>query len=97
MHNINLGGFYWLPCQVKPGAFSEEVFVIIASDLGDWFGFIPMSHLRNQIPEGKTHVRAQIIDVSEDRFRANIPGEPVENSLYENLISAADKLDPIPA
>jgi hypothetical protein len=38
------GAYTWLPCEVEPGPFSDERWVRIASEFGDWVGYVPVSY-----------------------------------------------------
>lgn len=94
---LHVGDCIWIPCEVKPGPFSDERRVRIASDSGEWLGYVPVSYLQEPILEGQTKIRALIVDVSQDTFCAKIPGERVAGKFYGALISRAQAFDPVPA
>ena len=88
------GHLVWIPCEVKPGPFSDERIVRINSDRGPWVAFVPVDALREPITEGSTAVRAVIVRVQGGRFKAKVAGEPVTSSVYEGTLS---RVEPIAA
>jgi hypothetical protein len=86
---LTIGSYIWLPCEVKPGPFSDERLVRVKSALSDWLGFVPTSSLKEPISEGRTQVTAVIVELRNDRLRAQVSGVPVANSLIEDEISRA--------
>ena len=95
LSNIHVGGYVWIPCEVKPGTFSNEVFILVKSEFGDWVGFTHVSNLQNQSHHGNNSVKAKIIDMAEDRFRASISGESLANTLCVNSNSVAQPIDTV--
>ena len=89
-----VGHLVWIPCEVKPGPFSDERIAKIHSDSADWVGFVPVHSLRDPITEGRTYVRAVITALSDRRFVAKIAGEPVASSTFEGTLS---RVEPIAA
>ena len=72
---IDTGDEIWISCEVKPGPFSNERMVLIQGiDDPPWFGFVNESMLDDPIREGKTFIRAIIIEITEDWFKAQLPG-----------------------
>ena len=71
------GATIWLPCEVKPGPFSNERMVRVAMQCDPWVGFVDTQFLRESIVEGSTAIRARIVDLSGDSFLASLPGDPV--------------------
>jgi hypothetical protein len=88
------GHLVWIPCEVKPGPFSDERIVRINSDRGPWVGFVSTDALREPILEGSTAVRAVIVRVEGNRFNAKVAGEPVTSSTFEGTLS---RVEPIAA
>lgn len=82
-----VGRIVWLPCEVKPGPFPNERMIRVASDQGDWVGFVPVDSLREPVEKGNSSVRAVLVDVEGDGFRARIAGEPVASSFFEGRLS----------
>jgi len=83
------GSFIWIPCEVKPGPFSDERRVRLSSAIKEWVGFVPVSVLQAPILEGETKIRVFVVEVQNDRFSAKIPGEGIGSTLYGDLISRA--------
>jgi hypothetical protein len=92
--SFEAGHLVWIPCEVKPGPFSDERLVRINSDRGPWVGFVPVAALREPVAEGSTAVRAVIVRVQGSRFNAKVAGEPVTASLVEGTLS---RVEPIAA
>jgi hypothetical protein len=91
--NYAPGGQIWIPCDVKPGPFSDERIICVSSSRGEWVGFVHVNALREPILEGETFVRAVIVSVgSTGSFNAKIPGEPVTSSLFEGTLSRVKPL-----
>src|SRR5437763_15953171 len=77
------GRIVWIPCEVKPGPFSDERIVRILSERGEWVGFVHTGALRDPVMEGSTFVRAVIVNVEGGGFTAKVAGELVTSSLIE--------------
>jgi hypothetical protein len=92
---LNTGNVVWIPCEVKPGAFTNERKVLLSSSFGEWIGFVPVSFLEEPIVEGATNVRATIISVQNGSFSAKIPGEGIGATLYQDLTSKVKAFDTI--
>jgi hypothetical protein len=92
--DLRAGKLVWIPCDVKPGPFSNERIVRLRSDRGDWLAFVLVDALRDPIVEGSTFVRAVIIDVNGSRFYARVAGEPLASSLFEGSLA---RVEPIAA
>ena len=93
---IDAGNVVWIPCEVKPGPFSDERQVKLSSSWGEWLGFVPVSYLQEPVLEGFTKIRVLVIDVQNDRFSARIPGEGVSGSVFGDLISKAQLFGTVP-
>ena len=74
---IRAGMRVWIPCEVKPGAFSDERLVRVEREGGFWLGFVPDAVLREPIPSGYTAVQALVDQVECSRVRAFLPGAAV--------------------
>jgi hypothetical protein len=86
------GRLVWIPCEVKPGPFSDERIIRIPSERGEWVAFAHVNELRNPIAEGSTFVRAVILNVEGGRFNARIAGEPVASSYFEGALTRIEPL-----
>lgn len=87
-----VGHLVWIPCEVKPGPFSDERITRIRSEQADWIGFVPVHSLREVVTEGATFVRAVITELSDGRFVARIAGESLASSTFEDTLSRAEPL-----
>jgi hypothetical protein len=63
--------------------------VRVESDAGSWLGFVPVSFLKDSVPEGSTLVRAVVVDVRGDRFTARLPGHPVTPGFFQGSVEKA--------
>ena len=43
---LSVGARIWLPCEVKPGPFSDEKLIKVPSAHGEVLGFVPTSYLK---------------------------------------------------
>ena len=84
---MHVGASLLLPCQVKPGPFSDERFVRVPNEKTDWIGFVPVFYLTDQIEQGTTKLRAIVTEVQGNRFRARIPGHGLSTSYFEGSLS----------
>ena len=73
----------WLPCEVKPGPFSDERLVRVLLEAEEWVGFVPLGQLQSPTTEGQTMVRAEVVEVNGETFRAKIQGHPLALSTLE--------------
>lgn len=91
------GAEVWIPCEVKPGPFSDERMVRITSDLGEWLGFVPIWSLREPLQEGKTYIKGIVETVEEDRFTARLPGHSIDSSRFAGSISRVERVGTVQA
>ena len=94
---LQIGDQVWLPCEVKPGPFSDERLVRVQTENVEWLGFVPVFALKDSITQGNTFIRASIVEVAGDRFMAKLPGHPITTSLFQGLVSKVESLDPVQA
>jgi hypothetical protein len=74
---IRAGMRVWIPCEVKPGPFSDERLVRVEREGGHWLGFVPDAVLREPIASGRTAVQGLVDEVQRGRVRAFLPGAAV--------------------
>ena len=86
------GRLVWIPCEVKPGPFSDERIIRIPSERGEWVAFVHVNELRDPVTEGPTFVRAVILNIDGGRFNARIAGEPVASSFFEGALNRIEPL-----
>jgi len=92
------GARIWIPCEVKPGPFSDERMVRVQSRAGEWLGFVDVSLLKDlELEEGPTWILATIESVEGARFSARLPGHPVRALLFEGSIERAVPVGPVEA
>jgi len=95
---LKIGTRIWIPCDVKPGPFSDERFVKVCVDEGSpWLGFVPEFHLRDPIQEGRTLLPALVVSIKGDKFTARIPGEALTQTLFEGAVSRVQPVDSLQA
>lgn len=69
------GDMVWIPCDVTSGVFPDERNVTIESPTGRWAGVVDVRQLRDEIQDGRTAVRATIVESSQSGFSARLPGQ----------------------
>lgn len=84
---LDAGKRVWIPCEVKPGPFSNERMVRVSAGGADWLGFVELQHLKHTITEGQTYVRVLVVEVENDHFRANLPGHAFAGSWFHGAVS----------
>lgn len=97
---LTVGQYVWVPCEVKPGPFSDERLVrvnspVVDSAVSKWSGFVPTARLREPIEMGSTGVTAIVVEVMHDRFLAQLVGDAFSNTVFEDYISRAQPIDPV--
>jgi hypothetical protein len=92
---LQAGTKVWLPCDVKPGPFSDERLVLVCDGGREWMGFVPENRLREPISEGRTSVLASVVSVLGEKFQARLPGSALMSTLFEGLVSRAQPVDPL--
>ena len=83
---LAVGAKMWLPCQVKPGPFSNERMVLVQDDIGQWFGFVDVRWLKGGEDEGRDQVLAKIVDIDGPQFKARIPGYAPQRRLFQGRV-----------
>lgn len=92
---LDAGNVVWIPCEVRPGAFTNERKVLLSSSYGEWIGFVPVAFLQEPIIEGETKIRAVIISVQNGSFSAKIPGDGIGTTLYKDLTSKVNTFNTV--
>jgi hypothetical protein len=72
---LQLGDKVWIPCDVTHSVFPDERNVSIVTSIGHWTGFVDVRQLRDEIPDGKTAIRATIVQVTSEQYSARLPGQ----------------------
>ena len=94
---LEVGARVWIPCDVKPGPFSNERLVRIQENGSAWLGFVPVDRLKEPILEGQTLLLALVTAVMGEKFFARVPGETLTSSHFEGLVSRVRPLGPLEA
>jgi hypothetical protein len=81
------GSKIWIPCEVKPGPFSDERMVRVQMPGGPWLGFVETFHLREAPEAGPTSILATVTEVSDDEFVARLPGHPIGSAWFRGPAS----------
>lgn len=69
------GDAIWIPCDVKPGPFSNERMVRVESEAGEWLGFVNIEWLKAPAPEeGRSEIKALVVRVTDNDVIARLPG-----------------------
>ena len=72
---LESGDMVWIPCDVTRGVFPDERNVSIQSPSGRWTGFVDVRQLRDAILDGRTAIRATIVDAAHGELAARLPGQ----------------------
>ena len=81
---VAVGSRLWLPCEVKPGPFTDERRVLVQGEGGNWMGFVNVRWLHEKEAEdGHNAVLAKVVEVEESSFRARIRGSALAGGLFE--------------
>lgn len=86
MAMLEVGAGVWLPCEVKPGPFSDERMVLVSLGGNQWFGFVNTKWLREGIEQGADLVLAKVTEISGDSFTAIVPGNAPNPSVIQGRI-----------
>ena len=81
--SIAIGDQIWIPCEAKPGPFSDERMIRVTIGANEWVGFVKSDLLRVS-KSGESFVSAEIIDVQPGNVLVRIPG----NSPIGNVVRA---------
>ena len=95
--NLKPGMMIWIPCEVKPGPSSNERSVKIGSSEEAWIGFVDVQYLKDPVEQGSTFIRALVVDVETDRYRARLPGHSVGSRKMFQGNAGTVTLAPVPA
>lgn len=94
---LEAGMRVWIPCEVKPGPFSNERMVRMTGDGQEWLNFVQVHLLREAIEEGATFVIATIDSVRDDEYVALLPGENLGSRYFHGRLSQVAPVGPLEA
>ena len=92
--SLSIGQQVWVPCEVKPGPFADQRMVQVNSPAGNWLGFVSTAGLREPITAGTTDVRALILDLFDSRLRLQVLGDPLLDSVFQDVVSRVSPVGP---
>jgi len=98
--SIKPGKRIWVPCEVKPGPFSNERLVRVRTSRDQWVGFVGVDVLKDPVPSGSTFVQVMVLSVKKDQVTVRLPGYSVDSSRTKTLSEDDLKgmsLAPVPA
>ena len=99
--SLSVGQRVWIPCEVKPGPFSDERLVRVNSPAPNsavtvWTGFVQATRLREPVAVGPTDATAVVVDVIQNnRFLAQLLGDGLSNTVFEYHIEGAQPIDTV--
>jgi hypothetical protein len=88
---LRVGSHAWIPCEVLPGPFPDERLIRVEVPDGVCSGYVDPLMLRDDIAQGRTAVRATILDVNQSVVAAGLPGQTRRSAhliCHENWIGA---------
>ena len=79
---LKSGDLVWIPCEVKPGPFSNERVVRVTKpDGSSWVGFVDVRELKDpNIERGETAIKARVLSLTHETFEVSLPGHSVASS-----------------
>ena len=86
---LQVGNRIWLPCRVKSGPFFDERTVLIASEGGNWSGFVNVRWLKSGGDDDRDEVLATVVSVNATTFMARIRGHALRHRLFEGRTERA--------
>ena len=92
---LERGDTVWIPCDVMHGAFPDERRVSIDSPTGHWAGVVDVRQLRDEIANGRTAIRATIVEDAHGEFSARLPGQTKRREYLAVSPTQRDRLQQI--
>ena len=83
--NLKPGMVVWIPCEVKPGPFSNERSVLVNTLGNPWVGFVEVTFLQDEIHAGATRIKGQIAAIKGNNIIVALPGHPVGSSRVRSI------------
>ena len=82
---VRVGQQIWIPCEIKPGAFSDESLVRVSAGENEWVGFVPSASL--QFRGNRHFILASVVEVSDDEVSLQFSGHALTPTLFQDRIS----------
>lgn len=92
---LTRGDMVWIPCEVTHGVFPDERNVRIHAATCLWAGCVDVSHLRDEILDGKTAIRATIVEASHGECAARLPGQTMRRQYLTMSAQESTRLQPV--
>jgi hypothetical protein len=92
---LERGDMVWIPCDVTSGVFPDERHVSIESPIGRWSGVVDVRQLREAIPDGRTAIRATIVEETHGGCSARLPGQTARRQYLTVSATQRAQLQPI--
>ena len=92
---LRVGDRVWLPCEVKPGPFSNERLVRVKLSTREWIGFVDTDALKDGIETGPTHVLAILTAIDDDCATAIVQGHAIDVRYVQASTSQVEPLVPL--
>ncbi len=92
---LRAGDRVWLPCEVKPGPFSNERLVRVRLSTREWIGFVDTEALKDGTEKGPTHVLAILTSIDGDRATAIIQGHAIDNRYVQASTAQVEPFVPL--
>ena len=95
---VQVGSGVWLPCEVKPGPFSNERLARIQIPTGEWVGFVDVEYLQDkEMKEGETFVLARVTDIKNDSVIVLVQGHALDSRYMQLPRTMVQPLVPLSA
>ena len=92
---LQVGSEVWIPCEVKPGPFSNERLARIQLPAGPWLGFVDTGALRDPVETGNTYVLARITDIDDTQVTVIVQGHAFDASIVQASRNKVQPVDPL--
>ncbi|MCY4488031.1 MAG: hypothetical protein OXF11_13095 [Deltaproteobacteria bacterium] len=90
-----IGGKVWIPCEVKPGPFSNERLARIEHPAGPWLGFVDIGALKEPVETGNTHVLAYVTAIEGNKVSVIVQGHAFDVGQVQALRAKVQPVDPL--
>lgn len=92
---LERGDMVWIPCEVTHGVFPDERHVSIDSPTGRWAGVVDVRQLRDEIADGRTAIRATIVEGMHGELSARLPGQTTRRQYLTVPTSEHDRFQQV--
>ena len=92
---LQVGGKVWIPCEVKPGPFSNERLARIQLPAGPWLGFVDTGALKEPVETGDTYVLAYVTEIQGNQVTVIVQGHAFNVGQVQASLAKVKPLDPV--